>query len=149
MTSCWTNNVRQFDPSLSVVDHFIMKKEIICHIFVIWDTEVTKRFTQALFTRYRITYVSDPFSHRTGVLFIRLCMSPIRSAPSIRTTLLRISRWYENRSLQSIQFCFTYKHCNPIRNALKLQFDNRIASTQMRLIDCLASRQRKQQIWWT
>ena len=30
-------------------------------------------------------------------------------------------------------FCFTYKHRNPIRNAPKPRFDNRIASTQMRL----------------
>ena len=33
---------------------------------------------------YRITYVSDPFSYRIGVVFIRLCMNPIRSAPTTR-----------------------------------------------------------------
>ena len=42
------------------------------------------RQTVALFTRYRITYVSDPFSYRIGVLFIRLWMNPIRSAPTVR-----------------------------------------------------------------
>ena len=39
---------------------------------------------QALFTRYWITYVSDPVSYQIGVLFIRLCMNPIRSAATIR-----------------------------------------------------------------
>ena len=28
-----------------IVDHFIMKKETICHISVIWDAEVIKLFT--------------------------------------------------------------------------------------------------------
>ena len=40
--------------------------------------------SKALFTRYRITYVSDPFSYRIGIVFIRLYMNPIRSAPTIR-----------------------------------------------------------------
>ena len=49
--------------------------------------------------------------------------------------------------VQSIPFCFTCKHHNPIRNAPEPLFDNRMASMQMRLIDCLADRQRKQKIW--
>ena len=47
---------------------------------------------------------------------------------------------------QSVPFCFTCKHRNPIRNAPRHCFDNRMASMQMRSIDCLANRQRKQQI---
>ena len=55
--------------------------------------------TQALFTRYRITYVSDPFSYQIGVLFIRLCMNPIRSAPmdynaAPHQQVIRKSIWY-------------------------------------------------------
>ena len=38
----------------------------------------------SLFTRYRITYASDTFSFRIRAVFIRLCMNPIRSAPTIR-----------------------------------------------------------------
>ena len=30
-----------------IVDHFMMKKETICHMSVIWDTEVMKPFTQS------------------------------------------------------------------------------------------------------
>ena len=48
--------------------------------------------------------------------------------------------------VQCVPFCFTCKHHNPIRKAPKPRFDNRMASMQMRLIDCLANRQRKQQI---
>ena len=33
--------------SAVIVAHFIMKKETICHIFVISDTEVMKLFTQS------------------------------------------------------------------------------------------------------
>ena len=44
--------------------------------------------SQALFTQYRITYVSDPFLYRIGVFFIRLCMNLIallqHSVPTIR-----------------------------------------------------------------
>ena len=39
--------------------------------------------TKALFTRDQITYVSDPFSYQIGVVFIGLCMNPIRSTPTI------------------------------------------------------------------
>ena len=39
------------------------------------------------------------------------------------------------------------KHRNPIQNAPKPQFDNRMASMEMRLIDFLANMQRKQQIY--
>ena len=35
--------------------------------------------------------------------------------------------------VQSIPFCFTCKHGNPIRNAPKPRFDNGMASVQMRL----------------
>ena len=45
---------------------------------------------------------------------------------------------------QSISFCFTCKHCNPTANAPKPCSDNKMASMQMKLIDCLANRQRKQ-----
>ena len=38
--------------------------------------------------------------------------------------------------VQSVPFCFTCKHRNPIRNSPKPSFD-RMASMQMRLIDCL------------
>ena len=31
-----------------IVDYFIMKKEIICHISVIWDTEVMTLFKQSV-----------------------------------------------------------------------------------------------------
>ena len=48
-----------------------------------------------------------------------------------------------------VLFCFTCKHRNLIRNALKLRFNNMMASVQVRLIECLANKQRKQQIWWT
>ena len=105
---------------------------------------------EALFTRYRITYVSYPFSYRIGVVFIRVCVNLIRSAPTIRYNpvphqqMVRKWIWY-NQYL----FCFTCKHRNPIRNAAKPRFDNRMASMQMKLIDCLANRQRKQQIWQT
>ena len=40
------------------------------------------------------------------------------------TTLLRISRWYENDPVQPVPFCFTCKHRNPILNAPKPRFDN-------------------------
>ena len=52
-------------------------------------------------------------------------------------------------SVQYVPYCFTCErqHRNPIRNAPKSCFDNRMASMQMRLIDCLANRQRKRQIW--
>ena len=40
--------------------------------------------------------------------------------------------------LQSVSFCFRCKHRNLIRNAPKPRFDNKMASIQMRLIDCLA-----------
>ena len=30
------------------VDHYMMKKETICHISVIWDIEVMKLFTQSV-----------------------------------------------------------------------------------------------------
>ena len=43
-----------------------------------------RKLPLALFARYQITYISDPFSYRIGVVFIRLCMNPIRSAPTIR-----------------------------------------------------------------
>ena len=42
--------------------------------------------------------------------------------------------------VQSVPFRFT---CNPIRNTPKLRFDNRMASMQMRFIDCLTNRERK------
>ena len=45
--------------------------------------------------------------------------------------------------VQSIPFCFTCKHCYPVRNAPRPSLDNRMASIQMRLIDYLTSRQRK------
>ena len=51
--------------------------------------------------------------------------------------------------VQSVPLCFTFKHSNPIQNAPKPCFDNKRVSMQMRLIDCLANRQRKQQIWQT
>ena len=38
----------QQKSKLIKVDHFIMKKETICHISVIWDTEVMKHFTQSV-----------------------------------------------------------------------------------------------------
>ena len=31
-----------------IIDHFIMKKETICHISVIWDTEDMTLFTQSV-----------------------------------------------------------------------------------------------------
>ena len=45
--------------------------------------------------------------------------------------------------LQSVPFCFTCKHRNPIQNASKPRFDNRMTSMQMELIDCLANRKKK------
>ena len=38
--------------------------------------------------------------------------------------------------VQSVPFCLTCKHRNPIRNAPKPPFHNRMASMQMRLINC-------------
>ena len=49
--------------------------------------------------------------------------------------------------VQSVPFRFTCKHRNPIRNVPKPRFDNRMASMQMRLTNCLVNRQKKQQIW--
>ena len=103
---------------------------------------------EALFTRYRITCILDPFSYRIEVVFIRLCMNPIRSAPTIPYNFCSESACGTKMNpVQSVPFCFTCKHRNPIHNALKPRFDNRMALMQMRLIDCLANRQRKQQIW--
>ena len=45
---------------------------------------VTTIASKVLFTRYPINYVSDPFSSRTGLLFTRLNVNPIRSSPTIR-----------------------------------------------------------------
>ena len=73
-------------------------------------------------------------------------MNPIRSAPTIGYNSASAGNTKMN-PVQSVPFCFTCKHCNPIRNAPKPCFDNRIASVQMRLVDCLANRQGKQQIW--
>ena len=39
-----------------------------------------------------------------------------------------------------VLFRFTCKHRNPIRNAPKLRFDNRMVSIPMRLINCLTNR---------
>ena len=44
--------------------------------------------------------------------------------------------------VQFVPFCFTCKHRDPIPNAPKPRFDRRMASMQMRLIDCLANRQK-------
>ena len=40
--------------------------------------------------------------------------------------------------VQSVTFCFTCKHGNPTWQAPRPRFDSRMASMQMRLIDCLA-----------
>ena len=92
-----------------------------------------------------------PFHIGLG-LFISLCMNPIRSAPTIRNNSApRTSAGGTKMDLaQSIPLCFTYKHRNPLQNAPKHCFDNRMASMQMRLMDCLTDRpeQRKQQIWY-
>ena len=44
--------------------------------------------------------------------------------------------------VQFLPFCLTCKHRNPIRDAPKPRFDKRMASMQMRLIDCLAKRKK-------
>ena len=105
---------------------------------------------QALFTRYRITYVSDPFSYRIGVLFIRLCMNPISSAPTIRyksaphqQVVRKWTRYNPYCSDSGVNIVIRYE---PLPNLALivgwLQY-------KRKLIDCLANRQRKQQIWWT
>ena len=38
-----SNRIRDF-----IAHHLVMKKETICHISVIWDTEVMKLFTQSV-----------------------------------------------------------------------------------------------------
>ena len=50
--------------------------------------------------------------------------------------------------IQSVPFCFTYKHRNPIGNARKPRFDNRMASTQIKLIDCLANMVDVMKLFW-
>ena len=42
--------------------------------------------------------------------------------------------------IQSVPFCFTCKHRDPTWNAPKPRFDNRMASMQISLIDCLAKK---------
>ena len=71
-------------------------------------------------------------------MFKRFCMNPIRSAPTIWYNSAPHQQVVQNESgtIRTI-LCFR----DPIRNAPKLCFDNRIASTQMKLIDCLANRQ--------
>ena len=111
------------------------------------DAGIGKYFSKALFTRYRITYVSDPLSYRIGAVFYTtlhdsdmLCNNPAQlcSASAGRRKM---------DPAQSVPFCFRCKHRNSIRNAPKLRFDNRMASVRMRLINWLTNRQRKQQIW--
>ena len=73
-----------------------------------------------------------------------LCMNPIRCAPTVRYNCSASAGGTKMDQVQSVLFCFTCKHRYPIRNAPKPRFDNRMASVQMRLIDHLANRQRKQ-----
>ena len=68
-------------PSMKNVVH-------ITTCYLLWATirpqKKSSEPNETLFTRYRITYVSDPFSYRIGVLFVRPCMNPTRSAPTMR-----------------------------------------------------------------
>ena len=61
------------------------------------------------------------------------------------TILLRISRWYENESgkTRNVLLNMVIRH----ENAPKSCFDNRMASMQMRLMDCLTAGERKQLIY--
>ena len=50
-------------------------------------SNLTEFHPKAPFTRYRITYISDPFSCQIRLLFTRLCMNPIISAPLVEIVI--------------------------------------------------------------
>ena len=60
----------------SLVDEF-------CFIFVETVLRTTTKVIIALSTLRWITYVSDPFSYRIGVVFILPCTNPIRFATTV------------------------------------------------------------------
>ena len=89
---------------------------------------------------------------------LRLCLygSAIIKYPLLQqsgTTLPPSAGGTKMDPVQSVPFCFTCKRCNPIRNAPKSGFDNKMASVQMRLISYWrigrANKQRKQQNYFT
>ena len=72
--------------------------------------------TKVLFTLYWIAQVSDPFLYLIGVVFIRLCTNPIRSAPTIRydspphqQVVRKWIRYNPYRSVSRVNFVILYE----------------------------------------
>ena len=49
-----------------LVDHFIMKKETICHISAIWETDVIKLFTQSVRLKIQSQDFHGSHGNQTG-----------------------------------------------------------------------------------
>ena len=91
----------------------------------------------ALFTWYWITYVSD-----RGFVYTALLESDTLCSNNPIQLCSPSAGGAKMDPAQSVPFCFTCKHHNLIQNSPKPRFENRMASVQVRLINCLANGQR-------
>ena len=98
----------------------------------------------ALFTRYRITYVSDSlFMSVWGCVYTALRETDTLYSNNLVQLCSASAGGTKMDPVQSVPFSVTSEHRNLIRNNPKPRFDNGMASMQIRLLDCLANRQRK------